>query len=93
MLETTQYHDLFEENLIIESITLLDGVTPDESVQYKVGREVLHVKGKGEGHRFGVFYNEERVWFTLPVDSIHKEDQLLVLKDSKSIYTFRKKES
>lgn len=91
MLETTQHFDLFEENLVIESITLLDGVTPDESVQYKVGREVLQVKGKGEGHRIGVFYDESRAWFTFPIESIQKNNERLILRDNRSIYTFKKK--
>lgn len=91
MIETTQHFELLEENLVIKSITLLDGMTPDEGVQYKVGREVSQVKGKGEGHRIGVFYNESRVWYTFPIQSIRKTDECLVLQDNRSIYTFRKR--
>lgn len=91
MLEMTQTLELFEEDLVIESITLIDGVTPDENVQYKVGRDVSYVKGNGEGHRIGIFYSETRAWFTFPIESIKNHKERLVLQDNRSIYTFRKR--
>lgn len=76
--------------LVIKSITLLDGKTPDERVQYKVGREVAKVVGGGMGCPFFVFYDEKRGWRTNPVDSIEEDEEKLVLKDNLSIYTFNK---
>lgn len=78
-----------DEKLIIESITLLDGITPDEAVQYKVGRDVAKLAGV-IGSRFIVFYNEERGWRTNPVENVEENAEKVVIKDNISIYTFKK---
>lgn len=82
---------ILEQNLIIESITLLDGVTPDEEVQYKLGREVWQVQGVGIGAPVMVFYNERRVWSTYPLIDVKMDEEKVVLTDRKSIYTFKRK--
>lgn len=78
-----------DEKLIIESITLLDGITPDEEVQYKVGRDVAKLAGV-IGCRFIVFYNEKRGWRTNPVVNVEENAEKVVIKDNISIYTFKK---
>jgi hypothetical protein len=79
-----------ERSLVIESITLLDGVTPDESVQYKVGRDVFKLVGSGIGTPCFVFYDENRGWRTNPIKAMENKENKIVLKDNLSIYTFTK---
>lgn len=87
---TIQDQEVVEQNLVIESITLLDGVTPDPDVQYKVGRAVEKVI-KREGWTVAkVYYNESRYWKTFVIEMIENSTEKLVFTDSVSIYTFSK---
>lgn len=78
-----------DEKLIIESITLLDGITPQEEIQYKIGKEVEKLVGV-IGCRFIVFYNEKRGWITNPVENVEDNAEKVVIKDNISIFTFKK---
>lgn len=81
---------IFERNLLIESITLLDGVTPDEEVQYKVGRNVDAVVKEEYGQLARVFYNWKRFWDTFEVQHVENTSDKLIVTDIRSIYTFSK---
>ncbi|PLS19575.1 hypothetical protein CVD28_03920 [Bacillus sp. M6-12] len=90
MIENKDGNLSSETPLLIENITLPDGVTPDERVQYKIGREVFKLIGAGLGCPFFVFYDENRGWRTNPVSSIEEDEEKIVLKDNLSVYTFKK---
>lgn len=82
---------ILEQHLIIESITLVDGVTLDEQVQYKVGREILRIKGSGIGERACVAYYDNRSWVTYALTDVSIDEEKVVLTDRQSIYTFKRK--
>lgn len=86
----TKATQLKEENLVIESITLLDGVTPDPDVQYKVGRNVAKIVSEGIGSFGHVFYDERKVWRTFPLQQMENSSEKVILTDKRSIYTFSK---
>lgn len=90
-MSTTYGIDGFEErNLVIESIMELDGVTPEEKYQYRIGRSVAGVNSRGEGFPAFVYYPDDRVWRTNLLERVTITDDHLIIADNKAIYTFKR---